>query len=482
MQTSRRITQGFVEWRTGLRSVSGLVSPLTVAAAASITIDALPGVSPSGEVGWFGAHKQRVLYVLAACVLVAAVGAAIIGGFRLHHAADVERQSLRTQELAGAVARLQNFPQQLEDEGATAGLASNRRRALATANRLFGNVRAHDRAEGERLRVAYLGFVGASTREFGQAMSIGRVAPSRQSAADRALGRFDELLGVEVNRLAATAQRANPDARLALITAAALAGLLVALLILQFELQRREGRIDRDNAARAQELSRLREALVATVSHELRTPLTSIVGYLDLIADEPEIANLTQEQQGFLAVVQRNADRLQSLVGDLLLVAEADGGRLALDIHEVDLDELAATCVESARPAADARRIALTLDTGAARRIQGDPTRLEQMMDNLVSNAIKFTPEGGRVAVRTALNHDHALFEVSDTGPGIAVPDQAHLFDRFFRTRSAIDGAVKGTGLGLAITKAIVDAHRGTITVESSLGKHSTFRVSLPVT
>jgi signal transduction histidine kinase len=446
------------------------------------TIDALPGVSPSGEAGWFGAHKQRVLYVLAACALVAAVGAATIGGFRLHHAADVERQALRTQDLAGAVARLQNFAQQLEDEGASAKLDANRRRALATANRLFQNVAAHDRAESDRLRIAYQDFVAASTGEFEQAMTTGRISPPQQGAADRTLARFDELLNVEVNRLAATAQRTNPDARLALITAAALAGLVVALLILQFELQRRAGRIDRDNAARAQELSRLREALVATVSHELRTPLTSIVGYLDLIADEPEIAHLTAEQQGFLAVVQRNADRLQGLVGDLLLVAEADGGRLALDIQEVDLDELAATCVESARPAADARRIELTLHRGFARRIQGDPTRLEQMMDNLVSNAIKFTPEGGRVAVRTGVNDDHALFEVSDTGPGIAVPDQAHLFDRFFRTRSAIDGAVKGTGLGLAITKAIVDAHRGTITVESSLGKHSTFRVSLPAT
>jgi two-component system, OmpR family, phosphate regulon sensor histidine kinase PhoR len=102
------------------------------------------------------------------------------------------------------------------------------------------------------------------------------------------------------------------------------------------------------------------------------------------------------------------------------------------------------------------------------------------MMDNLISNAIKFTPVGGRVAVRTSSNVDAALFEVSDTGPGIAAPDQAHLFDRFFRTRGAIDQAIKGTGLGLAITKAIVDAHRGTITVDSSPGRHSTFRVQLP--
>ncbi len=178
--------------------------------------------------------------------------------------------------------------------------------------------------------------------------------------------------------------------------------------------------------------------------------------------------------------MQRNADRLHDLVGDLLLVAEADGGRLALDVHDVDLNALAKTCVESAGPAADARQIELTLDRGATKQIRGDPIRLEQMMDNLISNAIKFTPIGGRVAVRTGSNHDHALFEVSDTGPGISGPDQVHLFDRFFRTRDAIDQAVKGTGLGLAITKAIVDAHSGTITVDSGLGRHSTFRVQLP--
>jgi signal transduction histidine kinase len=251
---------------------------------------------------------------------------------------------------------------------------------------------------------------------------------------------------------------------------------------LQFELQRRAGRIDRDNAARSQELSRLREALVATVSHELRTPLTSIIGYLDLIMEDTETSTLTAEQQSFLSVIQRNADRLLDLVGDLLLVAEADGGPLALDLQEVDLDALAATCVESAQPAADARQIELTLNGGPTPRIQGDAIRLGQMMDNLVSNAIKFTPVGGHVAVRTASSLELALFEVSDTGPGISAPDQAHLFDRFFRTRTAIDQAVKGTGLGLAITKAIVDAHRGTITVESVLGSHTTFRVQLPAT
>ena len=430
---------------------------------------------------WFGGHKQRVLYSLAAFSLCLAVGAATVGGFLLHHAADVERQALRTQELAGAVAHLQNFPLTLEAEGATKRLSASRQQALEETNRLFQNVRAHDRSESDRIRLAYLAYVSGSTSEFKRATKDGLISPVQQSRTDRKLNRFQTMISVEIRRLAAEARETNPRARLALVIAATAAALLVGLLIWQFELQRRAGRIDRDNAERAQELSRLREALVATVSHELRTPLTSIIGYLDLINDTAT-TNLTADQQAFLTVVQRNADRLHDLVGDLLLVAEADGGRLALEIQEVDLDELAATCVESAQPAAGARKIVLTLDRGITQRIHGDPTRLEQMMDNLVSNAIKFTPEGGSVVVRTAPSAHHVLFEVTDTGPGISSADQVHLFDRFFRARTAIDSAVKGTGLGLAITKAIVDAHKGTITVDSSLGRHTTFRVQLPAT
>jgi signal transduction histidine kinase len=428
---------------------------------------------------WIGGHKQRTLYALAASSLCVAVGAATVGGFRLHHAADVERQALRTQDLAGSVAQLENFPSRLEAEGATKRLAATRKQALAETNSVFRSVRAHDRGEGDRLRAAYLAYLAGATSEFSLAMHGSQVPPLQQAQVDRKLRRFDALIEVEIRRLAAAARTTNPQARLALIAFAVAAALLVALLIWQFELQRRSGRIDRDNAARSQELGRLREALIATVSHELRTPLTSIIGYLALL-DDAETTNFTSEQKSFLTIVQRNADRLHDLVGDLLLVAEADDGRLALDIQEVDLDEIAATCVESSQPAAGARQIELTLSRGAAQRIHGDPVRLGQMMDNLVSNAIKFTPAGGRVAVRTELSVDSVLFEVSDTGPGISVPDQAHLFERFFRTRSAIDQAVKGTGLGLAITKAIVDAHHGSISVDSSLGRHTTFRVLLP--
>ena len=438
----------------------------------------MSGVS-RGASTWLGAHQQGTLYALVAVSLCVAVGAATIGGFRLHHAANVERQALRTQELASAVTQLDDFPARVAAEGVTKQLVLSQKRAITQSNLLLQDVGRHDPAEARRIASAFHVYTRSTTTEFDRATRGQTTTRSGRSRIDRQLRRFQSLVGAETGRLAAASRVANPRAKLALITAAVAAALLVLFLIWQFELQRRAGRIDRDNALRSHELSQLREEFVATVSHELRTPLTSIIGYLDLVSDT-ETANLTTEQEGFLTIVQRNADRLHDLVGDLLLVAESDGGRLALDVHEVDLNVLAKTCVESAGPAADARQIELTLDRGATKQIRGDPIRLEQMMDNLISNAIKFTPIGGRVAVRTDSNHDHALFEVSDTGPGISGPDQVHLFDRFFRTRDAIDQAVKGTGLGLAITKAIVDAHCGTITVDSVLGRHSTFRVELP--
>ena len=431
---------------------------------------------------WLAKHKQRLLYSLAAAALVAAVGAAAIGGVLLHHAAEVERQALRTQKLAGEVTQLHGYWLALEAEGVTRELVANRKRSLATTAAAFADVNAHDRAEGARIRPAYLTYVDDSTRGFKRAIGNGGLTSvAEQRRADREFARLAAVVDVESQRLARDTRVTNPQARNAIIIAAVAAALLVALLIWQFELQRRAGRIDRDNAERSKELSRLRQEFVAAVSHELRTPLTSIIGYLDLIT-ENVAGNLTAEQLTFLTIVERNADRLHELVGDLLLIAESDGGALVLDLRATDIDALAADCVESARLTADERQIEMTLVLGATRPIQGDPFRLAQMMDNLVSNAIKFTPEGGRVVVHTASEDGHALFEVTDSGPGISPADQAMLFDRFFRARTAVDQAVRGTGLGLTIVKAIVDAHHGSISIESTVGTSSTFRVQLPET
>jgi signal transduction histidine kinase len=433
-------------------------------------------------VTWLDQHKQRLVYALLAVAMLATLGAGTVGGFFLRHAANVERQSLRTQQLARAAVQLQRFLLQAQAEGVvTPPLVVTQGQALDAADAAFQSVRAHDRAEGDRLQDAFGSYIADSAEDFRRARTQGRTSAVEQRAVDRRLDRLESLIDTESRRLARDTQVANPRARAALASAVVAAGLLVGLLIWQFELQRRAGRIDRDNAARAEELMRLRGDFVASVSHELRTPLTSIIGYLELLKDD-ESAGLTPTQQTFLSVVHRSAYRLRGLVGDLLLVAEAEGGALALDLHDVDIGALAEECVETARPAADAKEIELSLSRGEIGQIQGDPDRLAQMMDNLVSNAIKFTPDGGRVVVRTAFENGEALFEVTDTGFGISSADQAHLFDRFFRARPAVDKAIRGTGLGLTITKAIVDAHKGSITVTSTLGKESTFLVRLPNT
>jgi signal transduction histidine kinase len=231
---------------------------------------------------------------------------------------------------------------------------------------------------------------------------------------------------------------------------------------------------------RLRELDRLKDEFVALVSHELRTPLTSIRGYLELVL-EGEAGDLNDEQRQFLGVVERNAHRLLALVGDLLFLAQMEAGKLSLEIGAVDLSAIAAESVETARPLAEEKDVTLTLATGPLALIGGDRARLAQLLDNLISNGIKFTPSGGRVDVRVRGQRGNAVIEVRDTGMGIPSDEQQHLFERFFRTSRATEQAIPGTGLGLAISKAIVHAHGGRITLTSEENAGTTFRVSIPI-
>jgi len=219
---------------------------------------------------------------------------------------------------------------------------------------------------------------------------------------------------------------------------------------------------------------------MSSVTHELRTPLTSIRGYTELLLDG-EAGALTDDQRQFLGVVERNSLRLLHLVGDLLFLAQVEAGKLVLDVGALDLGAVASESVETARPEAEARGITLTLATGPVPLIAGDRARIAQLLDNLVSNAVKFTPEGGRVDVRVRAVKNQAVLEVRDSGMGIPAGEQEFLFERFFRTTTATEQAIQGTGLGLAISKAIVEAHSGRITVASEEGAGTTFRVALPL-
>ncbi|MGH3037402.1 MAG: PAS domain S-box protein [Gaiellaceae bacterium] len=231
---------------------------------------------------------------------------------------------------------------------------------------------------------------------------------------------------------------------------------------------------------RLRELDRLKDEFIALVSHELRTPLTSIRGYTELLLDG-EAGELGEDQRRFLGVVDRNAHRLLHLVGDLLFLAQVEAGKLVLDMGAVELGAVASDSVEAARPQAEAKDITLTLATGPVPLVAGDRARIGQLMDNLVSNAIKFTLEGGRVDVRVRALSKRAVVDVRDSGIGIPATEREHLFQRFYRTSNATELAIQGTGLGLAISKAIVEAHDGRITLTSEEDVGTTFRVELPL-
>jgi signal transduction histidine kinase len=231
---------------------------------------------------------------------------------------------------------------------------------------------------------------------------------------------------------------------------------------------------------RLRELDRMKDEFVSLVSHELRTPLTSIRGYLELMLGgdgDP----LTEDQRRFLGIVDRNSQRLLALVGDLLFLAQVDAGRLAMEFDDVDLTEVVKESVETARPIAEAKGIALTAASGPVPELRGDRARLAQVLDNLVSNALKFTSSGGRVTVSLRPQNGHLLLEVEDTGLGIPEAEQEQLFQRFFRSSSATANAIPGTGLGLTIAQAIVERHEGRISVESVENEGTTVRVEIPV-
>jgi signal transduction histidine kinase len=272
-------------------------------------------------------------------------------------------------------------------------------------------------------------------------------------------------------------------AALSIVVLMRLSGLVRAV-----ERARRSERLARREAEQAQqllayqneqllELDTLKDEFVSNVSHELRTPLTSISGYVELMLEDERDA----EKRSYLEIVDRNAERLLGLVSDLLFSARLQGGRLELDRTEVDLHQLVVQAIESARPRAETAGVELTATTAAVPIVSGEAVRLAQLVDNLVSNAIKFTPSGGRVAVRLSSEEGLVRFEVSDTGIGISEQERERLFERFFRSQNALERQIQGTGLGLYISKAIVEAHGGRIGVDSKAGEGTTFVVELPV-
>ena len=225
------------------------------------------------------------------------------------------------------------------------------------------------------------------------------------------------------------------------------------------------------------EAERARERLAATVSHELRNPLTAIIGHADLALDDPNLSPKVREQ---LEVIAGAGERMQKLISEIL--ANSRGVFREKDTPKTaDAMRIITSSLESFRPAAAARRVTILDDLPAAAEVVGDAFRLRQAFDNILSNAIKYTPGGGSVRLSADVGDDSVVLRFADTGIGIPSEDLPRIFDPYFRSRAARDSSTPGTGLGMGIVRGIIEENGGSVTLESDVGSGTTVTVVLPV-
>jgi signal transduction histidine kinase len=358
---------------------------------------------------------------------------------------------------------------------------------------MFGWLQFHPNARGllaahfSLVLAAALAFLAATSQRAVAAAPAFVVAEPERDDAGRGkaiwLPYFAPL--VVLGLLVHSQLHASFFSRLSLTIAAGIVMLLVALrqlaarreLIAAHRITNQQAAELRRVVVELKEAHRIQEEFIALVSHELRTPLTSIRGYTELLLEE----GLTGDQRDYLNVVDRNSERLLTVVDDLLLVEQIETGTIPLDLGEVVLNDLIEQAGEAAKPIATSRNIGLEIVTDPGLVTSGDASRLGQVLDNLISNALKYTPKGGNVSVTTTRVGGNALIEVADSGIGIPAAEQDQMFDRFFRTSNARLAAIPGTGLGLVVTRGIVEGHGGTIGFESTEGVGTTFRVVIPM-
>jgi len=245
----------------------------------------------------------------------------------------------------------------------------------------------------------------------------------------------------------------------------------------------RDDLLNSERAARseAEKNSRVKDEFLATLSHELRTPLNSIMGWAHLLASGS--ARPDDLKQG-LESIERNARTQTQLIEDLLDMSRIVSGKLLLDVRRVELSEVVDAAMQTVRPAVDAKGIRMTkVSDGRSAIVSGDAARLQQVIWNLLNNASKFTPRGGRIQVTLKHANSHVDLIVSDDGPGIEAEFLPHLFERFRQADASTTRKHGGLGLGLAIVRQLVELHGGTVSAQSEgLGKGATFVVSLPLT
>lgn len=225
------------------------------------------------------------------------------------------------------------------------------------------------------------------------------------------------------------------------------------------------------------QIDRLKNEFVHTVSHDLRSPLTAILGYVDLL---DRVGPVNDQQREFIRRVQKSVHSITSLVNDLLELGRIEAG-FDTQKEVVPLEGIIRDTLETLGGQISDKKMNLHLNLPMdIPQMRGNPIRLRQMLDNLIGNAIKYTPEGGEITIDVEAQNDQVILRISDTGPGIPPADQLHIFEKFYRASNVPKG-VGGSGLGLSIVKSIVENHQGRIWVESLLGQGSTFTVVLPL-
>jgi PAS domain S-box-containing protein len=225
------------------------------------------------------------------------------------------------------------------------------------------------------------------------------------------------------------------------------------------------------------QIDRLKNEFVHTVSHDLRSPLTAILGYVDLL---DRVGPVNEQQREFIHRVQVSVENITALINDLLELGRIEAG-FDGQKEEVPFEGIIRYTLETLGPQISEKRLNLRLNLPAnIPSMRGNPIRLRQMLDNMIGNAIKYTPDDGNISIELEAQSEQIIVRISDNGPGIPPSDQPHIFEKFYRASNVPKG-IGGSGLGLAIVKSIVDSHHGRIWVESLLGKGSTFTVVLPL-
>jgi signal transduction histidine kinase len=227
--------------------------------------------------------------------------------------------------------------------------------------------------------------------------------------------------------------------------------------------------------------SKLQADFSAMIVHDLRAPLSNILGISEMM-EGGLVGEMNEDQKKWTVRIKHNVADLVELVNDFLDLSKLEAGRLDLSPEATDLEELFANAVETYLPAANAKNISLTYQSKARLpQVRADPRRLEQVLNNLLSNALKFTEAGGTIQIRALPEDGRGIkIQVQDSGVGIAQEEVGSLFEKYRQTTSGKISAHKGTGLGLVICKMIVEAHGGKIWAESEIGKGTTFTFTLP--